>query len=176
MKTTYESTSMRTKFTSLKLPYAGFALAMMLFSGCGVKESQSQASLKSEANYTPTYVGLFDGESELNCNILGLASSQCESIARATHMLDNITRVSALGAIACAVVPEPVVTKALSITFAVTGFHTELLSFVLGNIPCDEAVDTATNTELENNLTAYLHSKNLIPADEHVKIISDGRH
>ncbi len=36
-------------------------------------------------------------------------------------------------------------------------------------------VDGATNAELEKNLDAYLHSKNLIPAAQHVKIISDDR-
>lgn len=36
-------------------------------------------------------------------------------------------------------------------------------------------VDGATNTELEKNLDAYLHSKNMLPANQHVKIISDAR-
>ena len=69
-------------------------------------------------------------------------------------MLREVSIVSGGAAFACAIVPDPVISKGLAVGFAVVGAQSKFVSFVLGRIPCDKSKDL--NKEEKEAIAAYV--------------------
>ena len=115
-------------------------LLLILLVACGSQKNPKSENLSdSGLDFSEVYVGM-NGGGELDCSAFGLAPS-CQSVNELRGALREVAVVSGGAAFACAVLPDPVVSKGLAVGFAVIGAQSKFVSFVLGRIPCDKSKD-----------------------------------